>query len=212
MKLVILLFLLLCSNSYSETGTGQDPPLQNYPTQTAMPINTPAEKVPFQEGTSLKNRENRDWQLTIGPGIEFGILSLSFNAAYFLRQNTVLNLRYSHRTDYTGDNGEKDLTALKFGFKQFMGNSFYYLPNVSYRNASHLTSVDYNYKDLNLGVRVGNEWQWKNFTLGIDWIGFNQHIIEIDETVTPEGPVPSSVDIEKSLTFDFLGVYLGYTF
>lgn len=212
MKLVILLLMFLCSNSYSQTGTGQNSPLQTYPSQPALPINTPSEKVPFQEGTNLKNRENRSWQLAIGPGIEFGIPSLSFNVAYFLSQNSVLNLRYSYRNNYSADGGDKDLTALKFGVKQFTGNSFYYQPNISYRSATHITTADYNYKDINLGVRIGNEWQWENFTLGVDWLGFNQHIIKIDETVNPAGPVPSSIDIEKSLTFDFLGVYLGYTF
>lgn len=212
MKLVLVLLIFLCSNSYSQTGTGQDPSVPNYPAQSALPINAPATNATFQEGTSLKNRENRNWQITIGPGIEFGIPSLSSNVAYFLKQNSVLNLRFSHRGDYTSEGGEKDLTALKFGLKQFTGNSFYYQPNISYRSASHNTSVDYNLKDLNLGVRIGNEWQWENFTLGVDWIGFNQHIIEIDESVNPDGPVPSSIDIEKSLSFDFLGIYLGYTF
>lgn len=212
MKLVMLLLMFLCSKSYSQTGTGQAPSLPAYTPQTAIPINTPAQKAPFQEGTSLKNRENRSWQLAIGPGIEFGIPSLSLNIARFLSQNSVLNLRYSYRNNYNSDDGEKDLRAIKFGVKQFAGNSFYYQPNISYRNVTHVTTVDYNYKDINLGVRIGNEWQWENFSFGVDWLGFNQHIIKIDETIKPEGPVPSSIDIEKALTFDFLGIYFGYTF
>lgn len=192
MKSKILLLLLTCTNVYAQTGqNGKDP---------------------FEEGRSTKNREDRNLQLALGPGIEFGIPTFSYNLSYFINSNKVINLRYSDRNNYNSDGGYQDQSAFKLGVKIFAGNSFFYQPNISYRDISHITTAEYNYKDIMVGVRIGNEWLWDNFTLGIDWLGFNQHVAKIDEKVTPAGPVPAGNDIEKSLTFDFLGIYLGYSF
>lgn len=194
MKYLILLLLFICNNSYSQTEQKS------------------SDYAPFEEGKSSRNRLDRKWQLALGLGIEFGIPSMNYNASYYLDPNSLLNLRYSHRGDYDKDGGSKELSAFKFGVKKFVGNSFFYLPNIAYRNTSHTTTADYNYQDITLGVRIGNEWLLDNFTLGIDWLGFNQHIIELEEKVTPDGPVPSNADIEKTITFDFLGIYVGYSF
>jgi hypothetical protein len=195
MKFKILLLLLICTNVYSQTGQkGQET------------------QEPFEEGRSAKSREGRSLQLALGPGIEFGIPAFSYNISYFINPHKVINLRYTDRDNYNKDGGYQNLSAIKLGVKIFAGNSFFYQPNISYRNTSHTTTAEYEYQDINVGVRIGNEWVWDNFTLGIDWLGFNQHIIKIDEEVTPAGPVPANNDIEKSLTFDFVGIYLGYSF
>ncbi len=207
-KLFLFLSLILTNHSFAQSGqitTATQP-------EVSRETIAPNRDQPFIEGNSLENRRNRSLQLSLGPGIEFGIPIFSYTAGYFLKQYAVLTARYSERHDYTGDTGRKGLTAVKVGYKKFSGNSFFYQPSVYFRKASHITTVHYKYEDMGLGLRIGNEWQWENFTLGIDWLGINHHIVKLDESVFPAGNVPSSIDVDKKFTFDFVGLYVGYTF
>lgn len=167
---------------------------------------------PFIEGNSRENRENLNLQLSLGPGIEMGIPIFSYTIGYYLKPDAVLTARYSERHDYTGDTGRKGLTAIKAGYKKFAGNSFYYQPAVYFRNTSHITSAHYKYEDVGLGLRIGNEWQWENFMLGIDWIGINHSLFEVNEEIHPNVPVPNNIDVDEKFSFDFIGLYLGYSF
>ncbi len=204
----LLLFLILIINtSYAQSGQ-----INTAPQPEVSKSITPHYDEPFIEGNSSENRRNRSLQLTLGPGIEFDIPIFSYTVGYFLKPNAVITARYSERHGYSGDSGHKGLTAVKVGYKKFAGNSFFYQPSAYFRKASHITTVQYKYEDLGLGFRIGNEWQWENFTLGIDWLGVNRHIVKLDESVNPPGLVPSSIDIDKNFTFDFVGLYVGYTF
>ena len=181
-------------------------------TVTDVKKNNEHEEVPFEEGTSMENRRNRSVQFSLGPGIEFAIPIFSYTVGVCLKQKAVATLRYSERHDYTGDDGRKGLMALKLGYKKFVGNSFYYQPSVYYRRTSHQTTVTYKYRDAGLGLRIGNEWQWENFMLGIDWLGVNHSVAKIDEEVYPGTIVPPSIDVDKKFSFDFVGITVGYTF
>lgn len=212
---VYLLVLLSCLNRPGLAQENQSTTTSSTTTTTTTTTQkAPSHDMeePFEEGNSLENRRNRTMQLSLGPGIEFGMPIVSYTAGYFLKQNAVLTARYSERHDYTGDTGRKGITAARLGYKKFTGNSFYYQPSLYFRNASHVTTVHYKYKDAGVGLRIGNEWQWENFMLGIDWLGINHSVVELDESVYPGATVPSSIDIDKKFTFDFVGIYLGYTF
>lgn len=70
------------------------------------------------------------------------------------------------------------------GYSKFVANSFYYRLGADYR------TVDYRYTSRDLftsaivredkfkgesvvaTLAIGNQWQWENFTLGCDWIGY----------------------------------------
>lgn len=74
-------------------------------------------------------------------------------------------------------------TGVELSFKQFFGNSFYLTSGlrhqnitVSDSNRSIFYEEDY-YAWEAKGNRssallaIGNQWQWENFTMGVDWIG-----------------------------------------
>lgn len=67
----------------------------------------------------------------------------------------------------------------------------------------------FKYEEINAGIRIGNEWQWENFTMGCDWIGINKTIIKLHSTGNA-GII--NAPIKQSTSFALLSFYLGYSF
>jgi len=68
-------------------------------------------------------------------------------------------------------------------FKQYAGNSFYYRIGMTYQQINYKynlrgnlggdETMNFNGETLLFGIQIGNQWQWDNFTLGCDWIGYS---------------------------------------
>jgi hypothetical protein len=55
---------------------------------------------------------------------------------------------------------------------------------------------------LGTGIRVGNQWQWKHFTLGCDWVGIGRVLSYFKYS-----------ESEKNFyTVTLMNVYLGWSF
>lgn len=109
-------------------------------------------------------------------------------ASYFLNRNSQLGLsfdsvkndRYQERFLFINSYSS---TGVELSFKQFFGNSFYLTSGVRHQNISISDSdrsifyEDEYYAWEAKGTRtsallaIGNQWQWENFTMGVDWIG-----------------------------------------
>lgn len=144
-------------------------------------------------------------------------------------QYTSLNGASSSDTDSKGSEDEADEVwedagkgrSISAGLKHFVGNSFYVKPEVYHRRQDivHSTTSVYSsaqdkwllsdkdvasIEDLGASFKIGNQWQWDNFTLGCDWVGYSQSITTLEES----GNVKSS-DLGNLSLVNF---YLGATF
>ncbi len=136
-------------------------------------------------------REEQIFYLTPGVGLTDGI-GVGFRFGYFLTTNHVLEYSTNAATDLTSSTEINQALMIR----SFLGNSFNIALGINKRreesgfltdylmsvfdNAierssdtnitgikNHITATDY-------GVQVflGNQWQWKYMTIGIDWVGY----------------------------------------
>ncbi len=130
--------------------------------------------------------------LSFGPGLSLGyhinsnqivLLELRSSAlkGRLLTSSSLSNvLEEDWSENYTGSSQD-----IGVHLKQFTSNSFYFRLGIDYHTANiRIYESDFvKYRDLDGEARIkgnaingsfaiGNQWQWANFTLGVDWIGF----------------------------------------
>lgn len=179
MKKVILLMLVSC-NLMANTSTG-----------------------------SIENRDKGRYGIGLSLGRELGLAAKTVESSYFNSADTSYFLSYSSiNEDRTGFDKSN---LYKIGYRKFQTNSFNYKVNMYYLNSkAHYYEAknirkDKNFSEAGFGASVGNEWQWKNFSLGADWIGVNQTVLEIDEVTAP-------FKRNSKTTFSLLNLKIGYLF
>ena len=152
----------------------------------------------------------------IGPNQIYGS---TLSAAYFLERNKQLLLEVRQGKDI----GPRSMTQsvsnfaivyspqvtmkqLSLHFKHFLGNSFYY------RVGGDYNQVDYNYDlsksyngaglsssfsgdSLLANITIGNQWQWENFNLGCDWVGYAMPLMS--RVSNQSAPLRADADYEQ---------------
>ena len=98
------------------------------------------------------------------------------------------------------------------------------MPTIYYkRNTGDFFNATLIYEDVGTGFRVGNEWQWENFTMGCDWVGVSQPIYSnvkedkfIPSAGSPDYDRRQYVDEQnrfvKDTNINLLRVYAGASF
>ena len=56
-------------------------------------------------------------------------------------------------------------------------------------------------RDGTLTVDIGNQWQWKNFTLAMNWIGINYQIIGDDKFSNKSGTTANLLNFNIGMSF-----------
>jgi hypothetical protein len=134
-------------------------------------------------------------------------------------------------TDDTRTEGTSRLISVRY--KQFVNNSFYWYAGGADR-MTHATLYDdsdlsgdnltpiatYDTHDIGVTGAIGNQWQWENFTLGCDWIGFYAPLVKLKNDVSNGSGLTSSNastrdSFQKALTtttVQALRFYLGASF
>ncbi|MEA9355470.1 hypothetical protein SHI21_04635 [Bacteriovorax sp. PP10] len=118
--------------------------------------------------------------------------------------------------------GAYKMRAVTIGYRRFLGNSFNIMPTIYYRRntgdfyqegqfSNVVGSNNLVYEDVGTGIRIGNEWQWENFTMGCDWFGLNLTSAKINFQEKSLGPIETHAPM-KALTMTLLSFYLGYSF
>jgi hypothetical protein len=153
------------------------------------------------EGT-LSSRENRfplRYQGTLHFGPDYRASTTQVTVAKFLAPDTLLGLRLGHRRS----NLEDQLSGA-LQYKRFVDNSFYVAPEIYYLNYFEDMTYgrDFEVIGLGIGVRVGNQWQWENFTMGVDWIGVGKNLAHFRRS-------DPGTDVYTATLFNF---YLGLSF
>jgi hypothetical protein len=176
---------------------------------------------------SMKNRMDKKYSLnaTIG-GLGFSTTTTAFEASYFLKPNKVITLQYT-KLGGNSENSDNDTAAdetwkrdglghvFSVGLKKFESNSFYYKPEIYTRTQEfvHSTSSSSSVllsketafiNDVGVSFKIGNQWQWENFTLGCDWIG-------ITRSMTASKISSNIYSYEKNST-TLLNLYMGASF
>ena len=132
--------------------------------------------------SSMQNREGKRFQLTGSPaGVNFSASGTGFQAAYFLSTNSQVGFGI-----YDIDGFDFRGTGAELFYKHFESNTFYYKPSIGYRNVTNdedffdffgsTETADTRLRDLAVGIKIGNQWQFDSFTLGCDWFGYS-HVV-----------------------------------
>lgn len=145
------------------------------------------------EDSSAFNRMNKGYVATAqlyGSASGYPATGLGFGK--YLDRNSVVLLEVQSGGDNTrfAWGGSRDwsstydtkINIVGLYLKNFSGNSFYYKFGIEAKRVSY----GYNYNDSTIlpsferkfegsaisgAIHIGNQWQWKSFTLGCDWVG-----------------------------------------
>ncbi|MGZ3790443.1 MAG: hypothetical protein ACXVLQ_18060 [Bacteriovorax sp.] len=210
---IFFIFCLIANRAFSSE---KEAPIVEPQDQTR-----PTKKV----NTSLDNRQNKKYQLSVGVGNEYSMAAFTFSAGYFIDPSQVITFRYSEINqdqEYEAVSNElHKMKAYTLGYKKFLGNSFNVQPTLYYRRSStdfvHEGTVksvgtpNLVYDDMGVGVRIGNEWQWDKFVMGVDWIGMNETIHKINSQKIWQG-LPQATHYKTETTFTVVSAYLGASF
>lgn len=186
------------------------------------------------ENSSEHNRMGKkwtaQWQL-FGAGAN-GTSQSALIGGYYLDRNSLVQLEAGGGGMTSSGifmNSRFELSGTSYGihYKRFLANSFYFKTGVDYRSVSY----SYNYSYTNaleafegnsfaLSLVIGNQWQWDNFTLGCDWIGFSAPFASETTSVTYAGNDSFYRDEIERAKQDYLKngfaqglrFYIGYAF
>jgi hypothetical protein len=153
-------------------------------------------KTERSQGSSWSNRRRLNVSL-LG---ESGLVDI-LQAGYGARAAFILNPRYTLELGYLQSDFhffslEYHTHLASSRLKMFLGNTFYVLAGLGYASinaansyyvssssagSSRVTDVSYETNLLIGEVALGNQWQWSNFTLGCDWVGFLTPLAKLSE-------------------------------
>lgn len=179
-------------------------------------------RVNYQNSFPSKyNRENKKASLALSTGFTYSSGSVGLSASLFLDEDTMLSASFYDLSDDNRDSSDyEEGYAAQVSFKQFSGNSFYVEPFLYYRDIkendtdpfifsfSEPERYQYRIRDIGVGVKIGNQWQWKNLTVGCDWVGLNRQVSRLEE----EGNSDFLSENESRFQFTLLNFYVGASF
>jgi hypothetical protein len=134
--------------------------------------------------TSQEERAKQKVEVTSHLGINYRMASIGLGASYFLDADNLIGLKAGSGNDEGGDLKE---TYFALQYKHYFGNTFYITGETFYLNSREDVNgfwgdIFYwennaDYISLGAEVRIGNQWTWKNFTMGCDWVGLGHRFV-----------------------------------
>jgi len=189
------------------------------------PVPISGDQVTLDSKTSRALRKNKNYLITyqafgVGPlknygnGLAFGKFLSSDLILFIEGVNGGMNLFL--------DDGRGKVWSIGGHAKYFVGNSFYWRGGIdsvstSYRCSNRATwfsfcGDDFDAQSAVISISIGNQWQWENFTLGTDWIGFGTSFpLSSAATGAEGGAVPDHYGKVGSAG-SLLRFYLGFAF
>ncbi len=138
------------------------------------------------------HRMNKSYLITaqlLGQGPGLGSNRSGATVGKYLDRNSLITIDFTKANNlkFNGYYSDYELSELTIGFsyKKFASNSFYYKTGLDYRKMNyHYTSrnistsiIDrenkFQAESIVVSFSIGNQWQWENFTLGCDWVGYS---------------------------------------
>ena len=160
--------------------------------------------------TSEENRADKKYELTFQAGMDYRMYPAQIAAMYFLDDNNLVGFKLGNAQD---EDEEETQTNIALQYKHYASNSFYVAGEVFYLNTREdvhwiiddilqIKNDNAEYTSLGAGIRIGNQWTWKHFTLGCDWIGVGHRF----------GTFKKDTDDLSNMTFTVLNIIIGASF
>ena len=168
------------------------------------------------DNESEANRTGKKYMLTIHAGGEFNATSTGATFGYFFDPNKLLMATVSKIDDADDFYDDHKGTIVKVSGRIFAGNSFYldsgaYYLDSKYTSGINSTTFSSTTKETSIfkkggaTLKIGNQWQWENFTLGVDWIGAAVELVDL-------GSKGRDLSEIENLEFIALNLQLGMSF
>jgi hypothetical protein len=158
--------------------------------------------------TSREERQNKTFELSFQlGGWDYRMSPYQVAGMYFLNSDNLIGLKAG-----VDSSGEERQTNIALQNKHYFSNSFYAAGEIFYLNSREdvtglwgdlLNLQDYaEYVSTGAHIRIGNQWTWKHFTVGCDWIGIGHRV----------GTFRKDTDDLNANTFTLLNVIAGISF
>lgn len=147
--------------------------------------------------------------VTLQVGIDYRMSPTQLAMMYWL--NPANQIGFKAGVDREGNERQTNVSLIS---KHFLKNSFYVSPEIFYLNTREkeswwFTDALFNqkatyaeYVSMGAGVRIGNQWVIKHFTLGLDWIGVGRRF----------GTFRRESKNSAVTTYTLLNIYAGISF
>ena len=181
--------------------------------------------------SSEANRQDKNWLLDLELIGFTPLASSGLGAGWYINPDMILDAAYTRGKESVFDiSVVADTAAVRF--KKFEGNSFYWRLGILYRTISFdasilaatlgASNVTVKGSAYSLGpeLAIGNQWQWSNFTMGCDWIGYFTPVVSNSTVDSNTNAKASDYDDAKSSmkklantgNWELLRFYLGVSF
>ncbi|MFY7992090.1 MAG: hypothetical protein ACOVP4_02270 [Bacteriovoracaceae bacterium] len=130
---------------------------------------------------SVARTDDSILDVTLQAGVDYRMSPTQLSVMFWPNPTNQIGLKAG--VDREGDERQTNVSLIS---KHFLKNSFYVSPEIFYLNTREKESWWFadalfdqkatyaEYVSLGAGVRIGNQWVIKHFTLGLDWIGFGR--------------------------------------
>lgn len=141
--------------------------------------------------TSQMAREDKEASVMAQAGFTAGHVAQGLNFAYFIDRDLQLQAEIAGGVYTEGswdifnigyrDRKRTEMRSYGVHLKSFVSNTFYLNYGLDWREYDYQysnsgTEAAFGSQSLNASLLIGNQWQWKNFTLGCDWVGWSQPV------------------------------------
>lgn len=168
------------------------------------------EKERENDNSSRNLRKDKSYFGTIGLSNKFGMPGYNLAAGIFIDEKIVTYLNY-YRGKYSSAYSREKSEAIGLGAQFFTGNSFYLRSEFNYHDRFDNGIGDPSYEEINALVAIGNQWQWKYLSIGVDWIGASYHLVELKKSYVDPFTFSSNSEIDK-IQFTALNLSIGLSF
>jgi hypothetical protein len=157
--------------------------------------------------TSREERSDKKYEITYQFGQDYRMNANQLSGMFFIDGDNLIGFKLGD-----GDDDRRRQTNVALQYKHYVGNSFYISGEVFYLNTRDdedwvrnlfTNKEEYaSYSSMGAGIRIGNQWTWKYFTLGCDWIGVGKRV----------GVFRRDYENSSSNTYTLLNVIAGISF
>ncbi|MFZ4715404.1 MAG: hypothetical protein ACOYL6_16895 [Bacteriovoracaceae bacterium] len=199
MKLKIILCILLTQVSMYSFGQTSD-------YQKGFDDGAKSVSTALVSKSSKENRENKKYEISISYGPDYKEITQQAMLSKYIDDDNILGLKIGYTNNNTSKYWNHYQSNISLQYKRYVSNSFYLAPEIIYlktqakNSEAGSSSPDTSSSGLGAGFRIGNQWHWKNFTLGCDWIGIGQMFAFFKNTQEVNGYAT------------LLNTYVGYSF
>lgn len=186
MKILLFVFAFITLSALAQTPPASAPVVNDEFTKGYEAGKKEALKSSDHQ-PSIINRATKNWDVQLSWGADYTLITQQLIIGKYLTANDIIGLKGGHGKVKYGDWTDHQLNISLF-YKKFLANSFYISPEVVYLKLEETEDdpvFDQDnefYRGFGAGVRIGNQWNWTNFTIGCDWIGLGKLFLASENT------------------------------